>query len=278
MAVNLLLGFIFSGIMGAGGYYKKALSKTGVLGALVVGTMIFGLGGWIWGVVLIAFFISSSGLSFFKAKSKSAVAEKFDKGHRRDFGQALANGGVGAIIALMGQLWPGEWWWFAFLGAMGTVNADTWATELGVLAKAPPRLITNGKSVPPGTSGAISVFGTVASLTGALFIGGVAWVFTGIGANSTASAHAIPFILIAGFAGLFGSLTDSLLGATIQTIYHCDVCDKQTEQKYHRACGLTPTRQIRGLSWLNNDLVNFFSAIAGAIFAVCLAGLLKNIG
>ena len=60
---------------------------------------------------------------------------------------------------------------FAFYGALATVNADTWATELGVLARSRPRLMTNGQTVPVGTSGGVTAEGTLAALAGALFIG-----------------------------------------------------------------------------------------------------------
>ncbi len=54
---------------------------------------------------------------------------------------------------------------------MAAVTADTWATELGVLAAQPPRLITTGRRVAPGASGGVTPAGTLAALAGAGFIG-----------------------------------------------------------------------------------------------------------
>ena len=68
--------------------------------------------------------------------------------------------------------------------------------------------------------------------------------------------------------GLAGSLFDSLLGATVQQIYYCDVCQKDTERKIHK-CG-TETRSLRGWSWLNNDLVNLVASFVGGIMAVAV--------
>lgn len=268
---NLILGLTFSGLIGWAGYRKKALSKSGIAGAVVIGGTIFGLGGWVWGAILVAFFVSASGLSFFKSGKKAGLAEKFDKGHQRDFWQALANGGAGALIALVSIFWPGGPWWYAFLGAMATVNADTWATELGVLSRHNPRLITSGRIVPRGTSGGISVTGTLSALGGGLFVGAIAGLLSGFLPDSPITISPLIGVAVSGIAGLLGALLDSWLGATWQAIYYCDHCAKETEQQAHRSCGFTPTRRIRGLAWLNNDWVNFLSSAGGAVLAALLS-------
>ena len=101
---ELLGGMALSLAIGALGHRRGALSASGVMGALITGTLIFGLGGWEWGTLLAAFFVSSSALSFYRAREKEALAEKFAKGHRRDLGQALANGGLAALLAVLSQL------------------------------------------------------------------------------------------------------------------------------------------------------------------------------
>ena len=61
------------------------------------------------------------------------------------------------------ELWP----WLGFAAALAAVNADTWGTELGVLNPHPPRMITDlRKVVEKGTSGGISLIGTLAALAG----------------------------------------------------------------------------------------------------------------
>jgi uncharacterized protein (TIGR00297 family) len=166
MINQIVLALIFSGLIAALAYWRGSLAVSGALGALLVGTIIYGFGGWVWGVVLALFFVSSSLLSHYKEREKRAVAEKFDKGHRRDIGQVLANGGAGALVALLHGIFPSPLWLPLFLGTMATVTADTWATELGTLSKRPPRLITTGRVVPVGTSGGISLFGTAVSFVG----------------------------------------------------------------------------------------------------------------
>jgi len=265
---NLAVGLILSTLIGVLAYRRGALAPSGVAGAIIVGTLIFGLGSWVWGFTLITFFISSSTLSHYRDAEKKRLAEKFAKGHRRDLGQTLANGGAGALIALTFALWGEPALFAAFLGAMATVNADTWATELGVLSPSPPRLITNGRVVEAGTSGGVSWLGVAASAAGALSIGLAALVFSLIGEllGSGGDPWRYGWTLAAALAGgLVGSLVDSLLGASVQVMYFCPTCAKETEKRIH-SCG-TATQYRRGWRWLDNDLVNFLSSLVGALTA-----------
>lgn len=271
LIISLLLGFAFSVIVTALAYRRGSLSQSGAAGALIVGTLIFGLGGWVWGVVLGVFFISSSLLSHFKEREKASVAEKFEKGHRRDLGQVFANGGLGAFIAVLSAIAPADYWFFLFIGVMATVTADTWATELGTLSKAAPRLITSGRAVEVGTSGGVSPLGTGVSFVGGLLIGLTAGLLAPL-AGLLPWTATLPVALIGAFSGAAGSLIDSLMGATIQQIFYCDTCQKETERKLHR-CGTT-TRPLRGWSWMNNDLVNLISSLGGGAVAALLAAAL----
>lgn len=233
---------------------------------MVVGTVIFGFGGWVWGALLIAFFVLSTLLSHYKEGFKRHLAEKFEKGHRRDLGQTLANGGAGALAALIFFFFPDPVVLAAFVGAMATVNADTWATELGVLAKRPPRLFTTWRTVEPGTSGGISLPGTLASMAGALSIGLAAAVFLFI----DRTPGGLLFILPALSGGVAGCMFDSLLGATVQAIYYSPARQKETEKKIDLDGTVNVHR--RGWRWLTNDWVNFLSSLVGMLVG---AGIYK---
>lgn len=272
----LIIGFVASLLIAALAFQRGSLAYSGILGAVIVGTLVFAGGGLAWGVLLVAFFVTSSFLSHYAAREKEPLADKFEKGHRRDLGQVLANGGWGALLALAFALSPQPILFVAFVGAMATVNADTWATELGVLSPHPPRLVTNGRTVAIGTSGGVTLLGTTASLAGALLIGllgflssfGYSWL-PGILPRVPDAGLLIP---VGALAGLVGSLFDSLLGATVQAIYYCDYDRKETESAIHR-CG-NAARQIRGWRWMNNDWVNFAASIAGsAVAAAAYSGL-----
>ena len=270
-AVRLSLGFVLSALIGCAAYRRGLLCRSGLVGALLIGTVTLGLGGWSWGVLLVAFFLSSSVFSRVDRGLKESLTEKFSKGSRRDLAQTLANGGLGTLIASLHFFAPAPWMWVAFSAAIATVTADTWATELGVLSRSRPRLITTGKEVETGTSGGITWVGTSASLAGAMFIGLLAaaltWMGDSKGIGIGALWNAAGVFLVVALAGLFGSLFDSWIGATVQAVYFCAACGKETEHHPTHRCG-SPTRLLRGWRWLDNDGVNFLSSLAGAVVAV----------
>ncbi|MHB1118880.1 MAG: DUF92 domain-containing protein [Bellilinea sp.] len=268
---QLAAGLGLAALISLAAYAARSLSISGAIAAALLGTAVFGLGGFAWAVLLVGFFVSSSALSRMFKRRKAGVVEKFSKGSRRDAGQVLANGGVAGLLALTQALFPSAGFlWAAAAGTLAAVNADTWATELGILSKVNPRLITNGKEVEKGTSGAISWTGTLAALGGAASIGVLAiLVWPDYAGGASLGAAPIRLVMIT-LAGLAGSLVDSLLGATVQAIYYCPKCDKETERHPQHSCG-SETRQIRGWTWLNNDGVNWICAISGALAAFILA-------
>ena len=260
--MQLLLGFILAIIIAFLAYKARSLNKSGALAAAFTGTVIFGIGGWQWAILLLTFFITSSLLSRAFKKRKQGLDEKFSKGHERDAGQVFGNGGIATLFAALHFFFPNEIWpWLGFAAALAAVNADTWATELGVLNPHPPRMITNLKKVvEKGTSGGISLIGTLASLTGSALIGILA-------ASLYPTPAPVSIFIIVTLAGLAGSLFDSLLGGTVQAMYYCPTDKKETEKHPLHTCG-TQTVHIRGWKWLDNDLVNFSCGAFGMLVAM----------
>jgi uncharacterized protein (TIGR00297 family) len=258
---QLLLGFIFALIIAYLAYKARSLNKSGAIAAAFTGTIIFGVGGWQWAVLLLTFFITSSGLSRAFKKRKAKLEEKFSKGHERDAGQVFGNGGIAALFAALHYFYPHEpWVWVGFAASLAAVNSDTWATELGVLNPNPPRMITNlTKVVEKGTSGGISLVGTLASLAGSALIAFLASFLTD-------NWSLLPLITASGLAG---SLFDSLLGATVQAMYYCPADKKETEKHPLHTCG-TETIHIRGWKWLDNDWVNLACGAFGVLIALVL--------
>ena len=99
------------------------------------------------------------------------------------------------------------------------VAADTFSSELGILAKSNPRLITAPwRSVPKGTNGGVTIEGILAGAAGA-FIIALSSVFLTPYCSSQQSWNLnTKAQLVALFTGLgvAGSLLDSLLGAVLQ--------------------------------------------------------------
>ncbi len=266
--LSLVAGLVFGVGIAAIAYRVHALSLSGALAAACLGWVVFGLGGWSATAILLAFFLSSSGLSFAFGKQKRGLSEKHSKGNRRDAMQVFANGGVAGICMILLTIFPSQsWLWVGYCASFAAANADTWASELGVLSKTKPRLITTGKEVEMGTSGAVSVVGSIAALAGALVIALVSsWV-------SPIQSNAILWITLVGF---FGSMVDSILGATVQAVYYCQSCSKETERHPLHSCQ-NPTRLVRGVAWLDNDVVNGFCTLSAPFLVVLLEwiGLLR---
>jgi len=263
--MQLICGIILAIIISYLAYRAHSLNKSGALTATLIGTVIFGIGGWQWAILLLTFFITSSALSRAFQNRKQALREKYSKGHERDAGQVLGNGAMAALFAGFHAFYPESMIpWIGFAASLAAVNADTWGTELGVLNPTPPHLITDlRKRVEKGTSGGISLWGTGASLLGSSVIALLAVLLSPTGTLTT--AH---WLLIT-FAGLAGSLFDSFLGATVQAMYYCPTDKKETEKHPLHTCG-TETVHIRGWKWLNNDWVNFACGAFGALVAFLL--------
>ena len=260
--MQILYGFLLAVLIAYPAYRVHSLNKSGAVAAAIVGTIIFGIGGWQWAILLLIFFITSSGLSRAFKTHKQDLSEKFSKGHERDADQVFGNGGLATIFAGLHAFYPESIVpWIGFAASLAAVNADTWATELGVLNPTIPRRITDlRKSVEKGTSGGVSLFGTIASLLGASVIALPA-VFL-----SPTETLATDYWLLITFAGLAGSLFDSFLGATVQAMYFCPTDQKETEKHPLHTCG-TETVHLRGWKWLNNDWVNFACSAFGSLVA-----------
>ena len=252
---KLLIGFGVSALIALVAMRVGALAISGVVAAIVIGTVAFAAG-WDWVFVLLAFFIVTSALSAIGASDKHArtegVVEKFGK---RDAFQVLANGGVFAIAAYMHIRTEDIIWMIAGFGAIAAATSDSWSTEIGTLTRAIPRSITTGRPVPAGTSGGITTVGTLAGIGGAAFISLVSLL-----ADWDRGVSACVFI-----GGITGSTADSLLGATLQTRRRCIECGAFTERRVHNCGG--STRIVRGIRGLNNDGVNAAATAVGGLVA-----------
>jgi uncharacterized membrane protein len=150
---------------------------------------------------------------------------------------------------------PSVPWLAAGAGALAASAADTWGTEIGMLSKSSPRMITTWRTVPTGTSGGVSAIGLGAIVAGALFISLAAWL-----------VHRNVYMALAvSLGGLAGALVDSISGALWQSRRICAQCNCATERLVHD-CG-TRTERAGGIGWLNNDGVNAVCTLVGALVA-----------
>lgn len=119
------------------------------------------------------------------------------------------------------------------------VAADTFSSELGILASSRPRLITSWtlRQVPPGTNGGVTLLGTAAGYLGALMIavtavvllpfcqvGNTSWTGKlfgktqpGLeGGTGWGGREVLLFVAAMTVCGGLGSLLDSFLGGWLQ--------------------------------------------------------------
>lgn len=259
-----VIGLLASGAVAAAAYRFRALSGSGAAAAVAVGTVLFACGSLAWYGTLMVFFVSSTGWSKWRKRQKRKAESGYEKGGRRDAGQVLANGGLAALLGAAYAAWPSDWWWYAFVGVMASVNADTWATEIGGLSRSEPRSIVTWRRVTRGTSGAVSVPGSLAAAAGALAIGLSAALLLEA-ERAAALSGGWPLLVAAALGGLAGAFADSLLGATVQRMNRCTVCGAEVEQAAH--CGRKAER-LRGWPWMNNDAVNAVSSAVGGLVSL----------
>ncbi|QRW09926.1 integral membrane family protein [Ceratobasidium sp. AG-Ba] len=115
------------------------------------------------------------------------------------------------------------------LGHFACCLGDTMASELGILSKSSPRLVTTFGRVPPGTNGAMSTSGTLASLAGGVIMGltmFVSLMMDSAGCRADAAKHLTSMVFVGALGGLGGSALDSLLGATIQKTEFSNVTNR----------------------------------------------------
>lgn len=229
-----------------------------------------------WGVLLMLWFVLASILSrLVTSNASSRFSSIIDKGDRRDAWQVLANGGVFALASIVEIMRLRD----AVVSSTSTNNAstcsallavagaaslaasgaDTWSTEIGMRFGGTPWSLRSRTAVAPGTSGAISLAGLLGGLVGACVIAGLAATL-GVVLPSQAITVCI--------GGVAGATIDTVVGALLQERRKCPSCGEETEQMIH-VCG-TSTVLVGGMARLDNDVVNLFCTIAGAIVAAGL--------
>ncbi|THG93177.1 hypothetical protein EW145_g8448, partial [Phellinidium pouzarii] len=173
-----------------------------------------------------------------------------------------------------GRGWS-RWLLFVALGHFACCLGDTLASELGILADAPPLLITTLARVPPGTNGAISVYGTAASAAGGLIMGSAMAISLAI--ESVACRYAWPslfgeLVVKGTVAGLFGSLIDSFMGATIQRTRYSTASKRiLLDDTVVPASSAGEIKVVSGFNLLTNNQVNLVSSIVTALATAYLA-------
>ncbi|MFA6455682.1 MAG: DUF92 domain-containing protein [Bacteroidota bacterium] len=254
LPLQMIAAVVLAAAIGAVAYYFKFLSGSGSIATFLLAVVIYGIGGWLWTVPILAFFIASSLLSKFGKARKKKLEQIFDKSNRRDAGQVAANGGIAGFLTLLWYMYPDHTeLYYCYIASIAAVTADTWGTEIGTLLKRNPRSIVTFKTVDIGTSGGVSLAGFMGGAVGAGFVVVSAATIAGSHFEST---YIIPLII----SGCIGSIIDSILGATVQAQYQTTEGKRTEKTSVHGV----PTSLMSGFVWINNDIVNWLCAASGA--------------
>lgn len=230
-----LLPLAILSIIGAFLLFDKALDLPSVVVTLTISYLILTTRNFEWFAILFAFFA----FAYLSTKVHSLLKPK-EAHEQRTTDNIISNSLVAFMSALFG--FP-----YVYLGSISAGLADTMSSEIGMLSKSRPVLITNPrKKVPAGTNGGITLFGTFAAFMGSVIIASLAYYFApGFFSVIGAETNPIKMFFAVAIAGILGSFTDSIFGALFEN------------------------KKI-----VSNGAVNFIATVSGGIIAFLIMYLL----
>ncbi|XP_078165039.1 protein PGR-like [Carex rostrata] len=233
------------------------------------------IAGYRFAILVLVFFFTSSKVTRVGEEKKRSIEADFKKGGQRNWKQVLANSGIATVLAItIASITGGEDRCLdatnsklitgligGIVGHYACSNGDTWSSELGILSNSHPRLITTFKKVKKGTNGGVTISGLAAAVAAGCAIG---LAFVGVGFVTTncearVARRQMLMIPLATFSGLFGSLIDSFLGATLQYSGYCSMHKKVVGKSGPMVV------KISGREILDNNGVNVVSILLTTI-------------
>ena len=232
-AAALSIALAANVVVAAAGYFAGTVSRSGATVGAILGTVVFVSTGWQGWTLLLATFAAAVVTSKLGLARKRALGIDEERGGRRGAGNAIANTGVATVAALLSVIsYAHDQSLVAFVAALTAGGSDTVASEIGKAWGRRTFLVTNMRRVPPGTSGAMSLEGTLAGVAAASVLAAAGAALGLVGWET----------LVAVVAGATaGALVESILGATLER---------------------------RGV--LNNDVLNFVNTVTAAYVAIRL--------
>lgn len=213
---------------------SRGVTMSGALWGWVLGTLLWGLGGWPAFSALLAFFILGTACTKLGYARKHALGIAQEKGGRRGPRNAFANVSAGVVFAFLAvsTAHPTAFA-VAVAAAFATAASDTVSSEIGQAYGRRHVLVTSFRRVPAGTDGAVSIEGTLGGVVASLIVAAVTWG-TGLIPGS-----AIAVVAVAAFVG---NTLESYVGAAFE-----------------------------GTARIDNELVNFSNTVAGGVVGAALA-------
>ena len=210
------------------------LTRAGWVHAGALGTILLGALGWQGWFAVVLYLVLGSAVTKlgFRDQQRRGLAEA--RGGSRGPENVWGSAATGAALALLigAGVEPRSVLVVGFAASFAAKLADTFGSEIGKRWGRTTVLITSFRRVPPGTEGAISLEGTLASALGSLLMSVLmlalqllpSWPVTGL------------VMLI----GLVATLAESLFGALVQDRF----------------------------DWMSNELVNALQTSLAAVLAI----------
>ncbi len=222
---------------------KKLLTPAGIFHAWILGVLVWGTLGWQGYLIVGFYFIVGSGVTRIGIKEKETlgIAEKRSgaRGPENVWGSALT-GAICALSTLFVHTTLQQLLLLGYVASFATKLSDTTASEVGKAYGKRTFLITTLKPVPRGTEGAVSLEGTLAGIFASIAISILGWQANLI------NAIGLIWCVIAAF---IATNLESVIGATLQS----------------------------KLNWMTNEVVNIINTSIGAIVAIILALVSKQL-
>jgi len=225
-------------------YKFNILTRRGSFVAYLLGFYLAGIGGWPWLMPVLLFFMSSAAFTklhhFMKGRGTKSTA--------RNAWQAIANIIWAFTSSVLFFITQSEIFILFFIVFVAAVTADTWASEIGPLLNKRCLLLSTLRTVPAGTNGGISFFGSLSAFTGAAVISSLSYyLFFGF--------WQWDIIAILSAAAFLACFVDSLLGTFAE--------EKMVQMDYFKKRNslesITP-----------NDLVNMLGSATASVFYLLL--------
>ncbi|KAJ4456972.1 putative protein PGR [Paratrimastix pyriformis] len=268
--VASFIAFVFSYY----GYRKNTLAFSGAVMAFLCGTTVFSTNPR-FGVTMIVVFLAVHFASKLDQTRKAREVEEIS--HGRNWMQILCTNLTAVIASVLYYLFFGDELMTIFprylgdlrmarlsaylqglyLGHFSCAAADTFGSEIGVLASGFPRLsLPPFPRVPPGTNGGMTLVGTISGVFGAILVG-ISHVMLTVFLRGLPTGFEMAYVILScAVAGTLGSIIDSVLGASLQF----SGWDPSRGQVVNNpGAGVA---HISGRHVLTNPQVNFISSLA----------------
>ena len=232
-------------------YRNNFLDESALSISFAIGFIVLFLGGWSYFFLLLLFLLVGSLMTKLINNPGAAL---------RSWPNVIANGFWPAISVVYMYISPDKITPTIFyLGSLNAMFSDTVSTEVGMYFGGKPRLIINpSKMVKKGLSGGVTIDGILGGFL-------ASYIFAYISSILMSNSWNSVFIHSIWLSGFLSSISDSILGSTLQAKYTCVKCGDMVESDIH--CGVE-TIKISGYKWINNHSVNFISSLLGGLLAV----------